>query len=288
MVVSHSPASLTIGAALRSGRDRLRPSPSASLDAQLLLAHVLGVTRPHVLCHDADPLRPEQIDHYADLIGRRLRHEPIAYLRGCTEWYGAEYRVTPDVLIPRPETELLLERALAIARDRNVRVTVDVGTGSGVIASQLALRLPTGDVYATDVSDAALAVAAENFRRLGVEGRIRLLCGNLLEPLREAPDLIVANLPYLSPQMMESLEPDVREEPSLALHGGETGVELYRELLVQMRARGWGCPAVLEIDPRQSGLIKALAASIAPRRSLVIEPDYAGRDRVVVVSADDL
>lgn len=277
----------SVGAALRCGRNHLQPSPSASLDSQLLLAYVLGVTRPYVLGHGADSLSAQQVDRYANLIDRRARHVPLAYLRGHTEWYGAEYRVTPDVLIPRPETELLLERAVAIARDRSARTVVDVGTGSGAIASQLALCLPKATVYATDISNPALDVAAENLRRLGVDGRVTLFHGNLVEPVRGMPNLVVANLPYLSRGMMGSLDADVREEPVLALAGGETGLELYRELLVQMEARGWDCPAVLEIDPRQSNLARDLVAEVAPRRRIEIEPDYAGRDRVVVVSRND-
>ncbi len=284
-----SPPSIepSVGAALRFGRNHLQPSPSASLDAQLLLAYVLGVTRPYVLGHGADSLSAEQVDRYTNLIDRRARHVPLAYLRGYTEWYGVEYRVTPDVLIPRPETELLLERAVAIARARSARTVVDVGTGSGAIASQLALCLPKATVYATDISKPALEVAAGNLRRLGVDGRVTLFHGNLVEPIREAPDLVVANLPYLSREMMGSLAADVREEPILALAGGQTGLELYRELLVQMEARGWDCPAVLEIDPRQASLVRDLVAEVAPGRRVEIEPDYAARDRVVLVSRND-
>jgi HemK-like putative methylase len=142
-------------------------------------------------------------------------------------------------------------------------------------------------VYATDVSAAALHVAGDNIRRLGVEGRVTLLHGNLLEPVPERPDLVVANLPYLSREMMESLDPDVAEEPFLALAAGETGVELYRELLVQMESRGWDCPAVLEIDPRQSDLMEAMIAEVAPGRCVEIEPDYAGRERIAVVTQDE-
>lgn len=284
MVESPPRADLSIGAALRFGRDRLRPSPSAYLDAQLLLAHVLGVTRSHVLAHDANALSADEIERYAGLIERRSRHVPVAYLRGYVEWYGAEYAVTPDVLIPRSETELLLERAVSIARDQGARVVVDVGTGSGVIASQLALCLPEAAVYGTDVSTRALDVAAENLRYRGVNDRVILLHGNLLEPLTAIPDLVVANLPYLSLEMMDALDPDVRHEPILALEGGETGLDLYRELLVQMEARRCRCPLVLEIDPRQSTLMRALVAEVAPQRNVEVMPDYAGRDRVVVVS----
>lgn len=284
MVEAPSRADRSIGMAIRLGLDRLRPSPSASLDAQLLLAHVLGVSRPHVIAHGTDSLSVDEIGRYASLIERRSRHEPLAYLRGYIEWYGAEYMVTPDVLIPRPETELLLERAASIARDRRARVVVDVGTGSGVLASQLALCLPGIAVYGTDVSPAALQVSAENLRRLEVDDRVTLLRGHLLTPLTETPDLVVANLPYLSREMMDSRDPDVQHEPILALEGGETGVELYRELLVQIEVHRWRCPLVVEIDPRQSELMRVLVAEVAPARRVEIAADYAGHDRVVIVS----
>lgn len=278
--------SLVTGLVLRAATLRLQPSPSASLDAQLLLAHVLGTSRAIVLAHTRDYLTSEQVDRYGVLIERRAGGEPIAYLRGYTEWYGSQYIVTPEVLIPRPETELLLERAVTVARDMQARVVVDVGTGSGALASQLALHLPEARVYATDISRGALKVAAQNLHRLGIDHHVTLLHGNLAEPLPEAPDLIVANLPYLSSAMMETLEPDVRFEPAGALAGGGTGLELYRELLQQVIERGWQCALLFEIDPRQSTSMRRLIQSLLPGRHIAVEPDYAGHDRMVIVSDD--
>lgn len=279
-------AERTVGDALRFGRDLLHPSPSAALDAQLLLGQVLRASRAHVLAHDVDALSRDQFDRYAALIERRRRAEPLAYLRGWVEWYGTEYVITPEVLIPRPETELLLERVLAVARARDARTFVDVGTGSGAIASQLAIRLPDAEVLGIDVSQGALQVASVNVRALGVADRVTLLQGNLLDPVPAAPDLIVANLPYLSRDMMASLDPDVRHEPVAALYGGPSGLELYAALFGQVRDRGWQCPILVEIDPRQTGGIRALVEAVFPGESVVIEPDYAGHDRVVAIGID--
>ncbi len=279
--------SLSVAEALREARDRLRPSPSSSLDAQLLLAHVLASSRAHLLAHGEVHLTVEQTQSYASVVARRSLGTPVAYLRGETEWYGSSYVVTPDVLIPRPETELLLERAVCLARERAARIVVDVGTGSGAIASQLAIRLPGVTVYATDISPPALKVAAENLRRLAVDEHVRLLQGNLVEPLPEAPDLIVANLPYLSAEMMDTLDRDVRFEPVTALYGGATGLELYRQLMRQVVERGWSCPLLFEIDPRQALSMQTLIETTMPGRDVTIERDYAGHDRVVIVTLHD-
>lgn len=274
---------ITIDAAARWGALQLSVSDTASLDAQLLLGHVLGRSRAGLVAHGTDELLTEQWSTYRHLIKRRSQGEPVAYLRGYVEWYGTEYIVTPDVLIPRPETEVLLEKALALARRVQATVVVDVGTGCGAIASQVAQALPGARVYATDISERALRVARDNLRRLAVDHRVTLQRGNLLQPLPEPPDLVIANLPYLSRGMLETVVPDVRFEPREALYAGESGLELYEEMLDQLRPHG-SVPVVAEIDPRQAQAATALFSRALPELWVTVSPDHAGLPRVVMAA----
>ncbi|HFD39187.1 MAG TPA: peptide chain release factor N(5)-glutamine methyltransferase, partial [Anaerolineae bacterium] len=170
---------------------------SPRFDAELLLAHLLGTNRAAILAHPDRSLSPELDARFRNLVARRADREPLAYLLGHREFYGLDFLVDPRVLIPRPETEHLVEEALRLASrlPPSLRIA-DVGTGSGAIAVALAVHLPQALVYALDASAEALAVAAANAQRHGVAGRIRCLAGDLLTPLPEAVDLIVANLPY--------------------------------------------------------------------------------------------
>lgn len=272
----------TVRQALRWGRQVLQPSETASLDAQLLLAHLLGRGRAWLYAHPEERLSLPQRSAYQRLIALRRAGEPVAYLRGRVEWFGLDLEVTPDVLVPRPETELMLEKALEIQARHGAKIVADVGTGSGAIAIAIALAAPAARVYGVDVSEPALRIAARNAQRHAVSDRVTWLQGGLLEPLPARPDLIVANLPYLSDEMMESLDRDVRQEPRLALHGGASGLELYETLFEQMSDRGWLIPSVLEIDPRQADGIRALTARYFPGAMVDIFRDYAGRDRIVV------
>jgi release factor glutamine methyltransferase len=224
-------------------------------------------------------------DLYRQLVSARAAGVPVAYLRGYCEWFGMKLRVTPEVLVPRPETESLVEEAVVIARDRNARQVADVGTGSGAIAIQLARSLPNALVTGIDVSRAALAVARHNAESTGTGDNTRWLAGYLLDPITSEPDLVVANLPYLSSSMMDELDTDVRHEPPLALHGGESGLELYRELFEQRRDRGWRAPILIEIDARQSAAISIMLRDEFSERKSRILQDYAGFDRIVVVGA---
>lgn len=272
----------TVRGALAHARNELTPARTASLDAQVLLAHVLGCSRSWLLAHGGEVLAPEQIASFRQLVARRARGEPVAYLRGHVEWAARDFIVTPEVLIPRPETELLAERAAALARLRGVETVGDIGTGSGAIAVYLAQELPRARIFAVDQSEAALRVAQTNLDRHGVGARVSLARGSLLVPLPAMPELIVANLPYLSAEMMRSIDRDVTYEPAGALHGGVTGLELYAEMFGQMRARDWLVPLVLEIDPRQSQAMRSLLGRTFPGGRVEITRDYAGHERVVV------
>jgi len=272
--------SIAVRAALDWGRQELSSSPTPALDAQVLLAHALGKPRAWVLAHDADLIGQREHHIYASLIARRVRGEPVAYLRGYVEWFGMELEITPDVLIPRPETELVAERAIKLARKEQVLLVADIGTGSGALAIAMARHLVTARVFAVDSSHAALGVAAKNVHKHGVADRVTLVKGSLLTPLGEKPDLIVANLPYVAAGLMPSLERSVRFEPPDALCGGADGLELYADMFDQMADRGWAPHVVCEIDPRQAAGIRALAHRVFPDARVEVYPDYAVRDRI--------
>jgi release factor glutamine methyltransferase len=275
----------TIGSALRWARNALAPSSTASLDAALLLGHVVGRERSWVLAHDEQLLSADGESRFGELIAHRATGVPVAYLRGYCEWFGLKLHVTPEVLVPRPETEQLVEETIRLARDHDAGCLVDVGTGSGAIAVQLARSLPDTKIFGIDSSSCALEVARRNAATVGVSDRIGWLEGNLLEPLEAAPDMIVANLPYLSDSSMTELDRDVRHEPLSALYGGPDGLDLYRQLFQQRQLRGWSGPVVMEIDPRQASNLTALVQETFSETHVRVLQDYAGRDRIVVVGA---
>jgi release factor glutamine methyltransferase len=272
----------TVSELLRAGVAELRRAgvENPQLDAQLLLAHAWGVARSDLLARLPERVDPEVERKYRELLGRRVRREPLAYITGVREFYGREFEVSPSALIPRPETELLLERALHLG-GRGV-VVVDVGTGSGCVAVSAALERPEWRVYATDTSAAALALARANARRHGVEGRISFLHGSLLGPLPERAGLVLANLPYVPTDELERLQPEVRLwEPREALDGGPDGLDVVRALLAQLpTATATGSVCLLEIDPRQFPTLQLEAGRLLPGWTFARWPDLAGRDRV--------
>ncbi len=234
---------------LKQGISHLRSAnvPSFTLAAELLLLHVAGHDRAWLYAHPEEVLSPEVANHYLSLLQRRASGEPTQHLTGKQEFWGLEFEVTPDVLIPRPETEHLIEvsldrlalRELLAGRpprlSGNSLTLVDIGTGSGCIAIALAKELPDATVYAADISAAALSVARRNAARLGFADRVRFLESTLFAaftPLRF--DLIVSNPPYISRRTAETLAREVRDhEPEVALYGGEEGYEFYVELVPQ-------------------------------------------------------
>jgi release factor glutamine methyltransferase len=268
---------------LRAARRQLSTSPSARLDAELLLGHVLRRERSWLLGHGHESITPEHLLQFRALVERRAASEPVAYLRGFVEWFGLDLRVTPAVLIPRPETELLAEAAIAYASKEKLRTIAEIGTGSGAISIALASRLPSVEIVASEVDPEALRVAADNLRRQGLSDRVRLVTGSLLDPFDRAPDLLVANLPYLSDEMLRDASPEVRREPRLALVGGGSGLTIYEELLEQIRVRGWKVPALFEIDPRQTAELREIVRRVLPKSTLSIQQDYASLDRIALI-----
>lgn len=283
----------TYGDALLLGIAALRAAgigDTPDLDAQVLLAHVTGETRARLLAYPERPLSAERAQTFAALVQRRAAHEPIAYLTGHREFMGLDFFTDPRALIPRPETELLVEAALVEVRARLERgetpVVADIGTGSGAIAVSVAAlerRLPR--VYATDVSQDALALAHENAQRFGVTTRVVFVQGDLLEPLREPLDVLLANLPYVAPREAETLAPDVgRYEPSLALYGAGDGLGHVRQLFAQAPAHlRADATLLLEFGYDQRTAVEALARATFPGCSVRVGADYAGWERYIVI-----
>ncbi len=263
---------------------------SPRLDAEILLAHCLDdVTsdRSHLIAHPDLPLTPAQIARYTKLIQRRAAREPLAYLTGRRWFFGLELLVTPAVLIPRPETELLVEKALAWLASSHLENTtvIDVGAGSGAIAIAVAVHTqPTVTIFASELSPAALAVAQANACQ-HCPDRITFLSGGLLTPLAEPVDLILANLPYIAETERPTLMPEVRDhEPDEALFGGDDGLRLIERLLAQapdhIRPHG---ALMLEIGASQGETARQMARRHFPPAAITILPDLAGHDRLLVV-----
>jgi release factor glutamine methyltransferase len=260
--------------------------PSARLDAEVLLTHVLGWTRARLYAAPEQELTDAQREAFQATVERRRGHEPVPYIVGQREFYALDFVVDRRVLIPRPETELLVEHTLeSAARLQNVQglTLVDVGTGSGIVAVSLAVHLPHAVVYATDASTEVLEVAALNAARHHVSERVRFLHGNLLDPLPQPVHVIVANLPYISTWRVTSLARDVVDyEPRLALDGGADGLRLVDELLAA--AGRWLRPGGviwLEIGAFQGQKTLALARQYFPTAQVEVYQDYAGLDRNV-------
>ena len=285
----------TVAAALRAARARLsRPdsvvrAESPVLDAEVLLRTVLGCSRAALVAHPETPLTLQHWHQLAGLLERRAAGEPVAYLTGTKEFMGLEFGVGPAVLIPRPDTECLVERALAVLpADGRRRVVADVGTGSGAIGVSLAVRRPMLRVYALDNDPRAARLAAANAHRQGVAERMMVRCGDLLAPLSEAAAVIVANLPYIRSEALPTLPVSVRDyEPRTALEGGEDGLAVYRRLLGQLAAQ----PELLrrpghvlcECDPAQVDALSALVRASLPNAVIEVVCDLAGGPRGIQV-----
>ena len=268
-------------------------SPTPRLDAELLLAHALGWPRARLLAEREHAPTSVQAAAFGAMLTRRAALEPVAYLVGQKEFYGLDFYVDRRVLIPRPETELLVELVLTEARrlmqhsalstQHSALTLADIGTGSGAIAVALAVQLPAATLYATDLSVEALVVAARNVERHGLGGRVRLLHGDLLAPLPEPADIIVSNPPYT---VLAEVEANVRaHEPWLALEGGPDGAAIYRRLLAMLPAylRPGGA-VLLEIGAWQGELVAGLLRAALPDAEVRVHQDLAGHDRVVVAS----
>jgi release factor glutamine methyltransferase len=253
----------------------------APLEGELLLRHVLGISRTQLYLDLDLELNPSHEEAFRQLIERRLSGEPAAYIIGRSEFYGLDFYVDPRVLIPRPESELLVERTVALAQNHPLSTIAEVGTGSGAIAISLALELPRAKIYATDISAPALEVARVNCQRHGVIDRVCLLHGDMLDSLPEPVDLIIANLPYVRKSELSG----VKFEPRLALDGGSDGMEKIRQLCRQAggKLRPGGC-LLLEIGEGQGVAVTTLLNRLFPRAKIEVIPDLSGIERVVSLS----
>ena len=280
---------MTIREALRQAEARIASQnvPDARVEAELLLMHCLSIQRAELYARLSEPLPSLVGEDFWPLVERRIRREPTAYILRRCEFYGIELYVDPRVLIPRPETELLVETAVGLVERRLGKEQpcsiADVGTGSGAIAVALALHLPRARIYATDSSADAVEVARLNCGRHGVEGRVELLVGDLLEPLSWPVDLIVANLPYVKDADIPQLMPEIRDfEPVAALAGGADGLDKVRILLAQAKDHLLPQGSVmLEIGLGQAEEAVSVATRHLPESKVDLLKDFAGIERVL-------
>lgn len=262
--------------------------PDARLEAEVMLMNVMRMQRQDLFSQQETDLTPQQEQALAQIMERRLTREPLAYILQYKEFYGVNLLVNSNVLIPRPETECLVEHALFMAlmgMETPELVIADVGTGTGAIAINLALHLPAARVFAVDCADEVLDVAAYNVRAHNVADRVALGKGDLLDPIPEPMDLILANLPYIPTERIPHLQPEVRQEPRLALDGGPDGLDLIRRLLQQAPAKLKEHGIVLlELDPEQVSAVEELARELFPGAELSVEKDLAQRDRIFLIN----
>ncbi len=276
---------LTIKHALIEGKARLAPhSSSASLDAQVLLAHTLGKNRTWLLAHPEHFLSGQERQQFETSIVQIEAGKALPYVLGHWDFYGLRFHLSPDVLIPRPETELLVDHALDWLKNQQRPMTIaDVGTGSACIAIAIATHAPSSQITALDISQKALRVASSNVQQHKLENRIEVLQSDLLAAHKGPFDLICANLPYIPSGRLPKLTV-FKKEPMLALDGGEDGLKLIRPLLQQAQIK-LNRPGLLlaEIDENHADEVKELAASLFKNSTIEIIEDLAGKPRLLKI-----
>jgi release factor glutamine methyltransferase len=263
---------------------------SARLDAEVLLGHALDKERADIYLGMESTLNDSDEKIFRESLTRRAKGEPVAYITGHKEFWSLDFVVTPDVLIPRPETELVVELTLKEAITTKAALKIlDIGTGSGVIAIALAKELPAAEIWAVDVSAAALNIAEVNARRHGVAERVKFLDGDLFDPITELGhrfDVIVSNPPYILSKEIANLGREVRDwEPKMALDGGPDGLDCYRQIIGG--AHTYLAPegrVLLEIGEDQGTAVAGLFVPAGRFGAATIFQDYAGKDRVIGAS----
>lgn len=275
---------MTLKQVLARGRQALDSTEDSALESEILLRHALTIDRAGLFADLERQLTPAQAETFWKMIERRRCGEPSAYITGHREFYGLDFYVNASVLIPRPETELLVEKAITLARQRPVQTIADVGTGSGAIAISLALSLPGVTVYATDISSEALAVAEVNRRKHGIAERVFLRHGDMLAALTEPVDVIVANLPYVR-KVELSTASELSFEPVLALDGGLEGLDTITRLIgeapYKLKPGGF---MFLEFGQGQAEAVVRLLTTSFPSGRIEINRDLAGIERVAMLS----
>lgn len=283
---------VTLQEVWRQGTEFLRRAgvKTPALDAEVLLRHLTGQSREEFYRNLPLPWLPDSDPRWREMLNRRASGTPVAYITGEKEFYGLTFQVTPAVLVPRPETEILVQRALELFQEKRLPPNawvLDIGTGSGAIAVTLAVNLPKIQVTATDISVDALSVARANARRHQVQSRLHFETGDLWPPEGSAPadglkfNLVVSNPPYIEAEQIAQLSPEVRHEPTLALDGGPDGLSVYRRLISGLKKymlpQGW---VLLEVGADQADHVSELLAAAGFK---VLPPvlDLAGYPRVV-------
>ncbi len=297
---------MTINQALNSGIQKLQKNkiPTPHLDAEILLSYILKKPREYILAHPEKQLTKTQITNYKLQITKKAKGKPVAYITGHKEFYGLDFYVNKNVLIPRPETELMVGKALKEAkplmRGFASLCIIDVGTGSGCIIITLAKKLNLKSkilnlkFFATDISSSALTIARKNAKLHKVDKKITFLQGNLLKPIinkskifnLKSEIIITANLPYLTPAQIKN-SPSIKHEPKLALGAGPDGLKYYRQLFKQIqRLSIVNCQLkiLIEIDPNQFVKIKNLIKKTLPQAKIIIKKDIHGYNRLVSIN----
>jgi release factor glutamine methyltransferase len=261
-----------------------RGLPSARLDAELLAAHALGTTRVRLYLDLDRPLLPEELVAIRELVGRRRKREPVAYVLGHRDFYGRSFIVSEAVLVPRPDTEVVVEATLKrMAEDRPLRV-LDLCTGSGCIGLTIAAERKNVHVDLVDLSPAALAIAQRNVEALHLSDRARLFEGDLYAPVASEPpyDVIISNPPYIESEIIATLEPEVRSEPRMALDGGMDGLDFYRRLCAGLEASLLPDGIVaFEVGAGQASAVEGLLRAVG-MTNVVVRKDYGDIERVVI------
>ena len=265
--------------------------PDAQLEAEVLIRHVLRIDRATFFRDLEQPVTDCDRERLDDLVNRRLNREPLNYITGLREFYGLDFEVSDSVLIPRQETELLVDTVISLARSRpkcEMKIC-DIGTGSGAIAVSVAVNLPSAEVMAIDISQRALDIADANRRMHGVYNRVSLRRGNLLEPVDWKPEIIVSNPPYIRRSDLSLLQPEIQYEPSVALDGGPDGLEVIRGLLRQSSDKVSSTGAILfEIDSSQKDSARMLSREYFPNSEISILDDLSGNSRAILIEKFNL
>jgi release factor glutamine methyltransferase len=281
---------VTIRQALTRARNILRVNEdleNLNLESEVLLRHVLKIDRAALYLDTSRELDPQKEVEFLKLVERRLRGEPLAYIICNREFYNLDFYVDSRVLIPRPETELIVEKAIQFSKNHSVNTVADIGTGSGAIAVSLAVHLPGVNILATDISTSALEVARMNCLKHGVEKQVTLAEGDLLDSVPGPVDLLTTNLPYVRKTDLFSMS-SAKFEPLLALDGGESGLNQILRLCKQLSEKiNSGGYVLMEIGQGQGQTVAELLRELFPRSTIKILPDLAGIERVVELKLDD-
>lgn len=282
---------MTIKQALLTSTKKLKSKKitSASLDAEVLLSYVLKKLKEYLYTYPEKNISTKQLNNLTTLIERRAKNEPVAYLINKKEFFGLDFYVDKRVLIPRPETETLVEETIKACNNKQLAISYkplaicDIGTGSGCIAITLAKYLPTAKIIATDISKDALIVAQKNAKKHKVFSKIKFLSGDLLKPIKNKKnDIIIANLPYVQSQKI------LKYEPKIALAGGKDGLEIYRKFFEQLKDFNLkNLTVLIEIDPSQKRKLERLILKLLPQSKIKTKKDLAGLTRLMIIKSSN-